>query len=825
MPDVEPAAARDTLVHAEAALEASHELILLVDGTPAAQGGPFVTFANTAYLRETGYAAADVLGRPLDHVMAPAGEAWAGLVSSGPSPVNLPARRRDGTVFAYEGEATPVRSPDGSLAGHVLIGRNGHERNLFRDRLASVVSALEHADDNVFVLEGHVDEDSYRVIFANESVYERTGYTREEFQRYSTRILNGPLTDQPLRQRALAELRAGRKARIETVLYRKDGSPYWSELSAAPIADESGRFTRWVLIERDVTERRREREELDVLWAAFANAHDSIIVYQRPQSGTRPRIVYVNEATVVHSGFSREELISGSTGIGPNTDLVTVQRLREAMVRGEPMRARLALYRKDGSMYWGEVDGRPVRDGAGANTHWISIERDITDAVERERALSALLDASQKLFGVLDGTALDAAVIDAVHAVVDVETAAIVPATEPLVARALAGAHGVAADAARVAIALRASGRDARGVVAVLAGGREPSADDRAVLGLLAQTYAAAARNAALFDEVHQQRAAVLELSRMKGDLISMLAHDLNNPLTAIRGFAEFLAEEQLDDSEGRIATTSIIRATERLVALGKETLALARLEDNALVPSRSEIDYTALLREIAAEVAPNAAVVADGVIRGDADPVLVRGLFENLLGNAVKYSEPSSPVTVHARIDGDAEIVVEVEDHGIGIRPDEVERVFDRFARGSNARQAEIPGTGFGLYFARLVVQRHGGTIAIESRLKEGTRVVVRLPRNPPFSAQPRVLLLEPDEHAASYTEHILRDAGYHVAVVHDLRAFEDGVADDGDLVAIVPDFHLAALEAARRAGLRVVALRKPYLARDLLRELQNAG
>ena len=120
------------------------------------------------------------------------------------------------------------------------------------------------------------------------------------------------------------------------------------------------------------------------------------------------------------------------------------------------------------------------------------------------------------------------------------------------------------------------------------------------MLALLAQTYAAAARNAALFDEVDQQRATVLELSRMKGDLITMLANDLNNPLTSIRGFAEFLAEEQPDGSDGAVATGAIIRATERLVDLGRETLALARLEDSALVLTSQQVDYGGLLAEIA---------------------------------------------------------------------------------------------------------------------------------------------------------------------------------------------------------------------------------
>ncbi|HYZ17129.1 MAG TPA: ATP-binding protein, partial [Candidatus Acidoferrum sp.] len=279
---------------------------------------------------------------------------------------------------------------------------------------------------------------------------------------------------------------------------------------------------------------------------------------------------------------------------------------------------------------------------------------------------------------------------------------------------------------------------------------------------------------------------------------------------------------ESPEGSDSAIATASIIRASERLSALGKETLALARLEDNALVLTRLPVDYTALLTDIATVLSPAVTVTGDGDAHGIADPILLRGLFENVIGNAVKYSPPGAPVSVYVHGE-ESTIVVDIDDQGIGIPIDEVGRVFDRFARASNAREAEIPGTGFGLYLARLVVQRHGGSIAIESRIGEGTRVVVRLPRNPPPTLPRPVLLLEREEHRASFTEHVLRDAGYRVRVVHDLAAFEEALAGEENALAVVPEDASKAVAAAGARGIRVVRLRKPYLARDFLRELQN--
>jgi PAS domain S-box-containing protein len=802
MADVGAASTAETLLRLTVALDAARELITVIDATPTSEGGPLIVFANAAYLRETGYSAEEIVGKRVGRLLDGADPAllrsFRAATDAGRAyRLEARARRKDGSTFAYEAEGQPFLREDGTYAGRIAIGRNVEERNAERDRFASVVAALEHADDNVFVVDNHADDGTYRVTFVNESVVHRTGYTREEFERESSRILSGPLTDWALRNRALADLRAGRKARIELLLYRKDGSTYWSELSATPIADDRGRFSRFVMIERDVTDSRRRNEELGVLWAAFEHASDSIVVYKRPVEGGKPRIVYVNEATIRNSGFSRDELVSGSTGTGPLTDRATVIALRDALLEGEPIRARLALYRKDGSLYWGELDGRPVRDASGRMTHWISIERDISAAVERERALSALLDATRGLFGVLDGTALDPAFLSAVRIVLEADAALVTDPHDPLRVRALAADDVVGDERGRLGVALRAPGRDPRVVAVTFRRDRPLGGNDRAVLALLTQTYAAAARNAASFEEIDQQRSAVLALSRMKGDLITMLANDLNNPLTSIRGFAEFLTEAELDGADAAVATTAIIRATERLVDLGKETLALARLEDDALVLTPEPVEYGALLAEIAQRQARCVEVIAAGEVHGTADPVLVHGLFETLIGNAAKFAPLETPVAV--RVHGeDAWIVVAIEAAGLG---------------------AEL-----GL-FVRLVVKRHGGSIALDSRSNSETRVVVRLPRDACFTVPRAVLLLERDGDAASYAEHVLRDAGYRVRAVHDAGAFARALADDGAVIAIVPDGAHDALAAAHASGVPIVELRKPYLASDLLRALATAS
>jgi two-component system, OmpR family, sensor kinase len=100
------------------------------------------------------------------------------------------------------------------------------------------------------------------------------------------------------------------------------------------------------------------------------------------------------------------------------------------------------------------------------------------------------------------------------------------------------------------------------------------------------------------------------------------------------------------------------------------------------------------------------------------------------LVSNAIKYSPSGHPIEISAGIDSE-QVVVAVEDHGIGIPAKDLDRLFERYHRGSNV--SGIVGTGVGLYLVKMVVDLHGGTIAVKSKEGGGTRVTVRLPIKPP--------------------------------------------------------------------------------------------
>ena len=116
-------------------------------------------------------------------------------------------------------------------------------------------------------------------------------------------------------------------------------------------------------------------------------------------------------------------------------------------------------------------------------------------------------------------------------------------------------------------------------------------------------------------------------------------------------------------------------------------------------------------------------------------DPKLLSQLFSNLLSNAIKYSPGGGSIDISAEAVSE-EVVVAVVDHGIGIPESDLDRLFERYQRGSNV--SGIVGTGVGLYLAKMIVDMHGGRIEVQSKEDEGSRFTVRFPIKPPPQIQP---------------------------------------------------------------------------------------
>jgi len=230
--------------------------------------------------------------------------------------------------------------------------------------------------------------------------------------------------------------------------------------------------------------------------------------------------------------------------------------------------------------------------------------------------------------------------------------------------------------------------------------------------------------------DVTPQREAV----RVKSDFVATVAHEFQTPLATILGFSELLQDGALGEEERRDALQLIIRKTENLSQMVDELLDLARLESGrSLTLDKEPCDVDQLLAEsvdsfrrrvtthrFVLEASGKTCIVV-------ADRKRLGQVLENLLSNAVKYSGEGSTVHLGVRC-GDQRCSIMIRDEGVGMSPEQLEHVFDKFYR-VNATNTAPAGTGLGLFIARSIVAAHDGEIRIFSTPGQGTTVTVSLP------------------------------------------------------------------------------------------------
>jgi signal transduction histidine kinase len=226
------------------------------------------------------------------------------------------------------------------------------------------------------------------------------------------------------------------------------------------------------------------------------------------------------------------------------------------------------------------------------------------------------------------------------------------------------------------------------------------------------------------------------ELDRMRDAFVATVSHELRTPLTSISGFLEMMEDEEHGVGEtGRGYLQVIRRSTDRLHGLVEDLLLIAQIEAHRVELADDRIDLVALVsrcieasRPAAVERQVSLDLVADSPPFVQGDTRRLTQVVDNLVSNAVKFTQAGGSVAVTVERNGDAARLV-VADTGVGIPTDEQGQVFSRFFRATTATRHAIPGTGLGLAISRALVEQHGGTISLESEEGAGTRVTVMLP------------------------------------------------------------------------------------------------
>ena len=232
-------------------------------------------------------------------------------------------------------------------------------------------------------------------------------------------------------------------------------------------------------------------------------------------------------------------------------------------------------------------------------------------------------------------------------------------------------------------------------------------------------------------------------LEDVRRDFVANVSHELRTPITSLKGFVETLLDGALEDRDNAARFLRImLRQVNRLDAIISDLLALSRIEKG----------FDGQTIELAAEAGPRRApggrrdvreegrrqrrrrssLLCPEDLSAEINAALLEQAVVNLLDNAVKYSDAGAAVEVRAER-REAELVIEVQDHGCGIEAKHLPRLFERFYRVDKARSRELGGTGLGLAIVKHIALAHRGSVSVESAVGVGSTFTLRLPLHPP--------------------------------------------------------------------------------------------
>lgn len=231
------------------------------------------------------------------------------------------------------------------------------------------------------------------------------------------------------------------------------------------------------------------------------------------------------------------------------------------------------------------------------------------------------------------------------------------------------------------------------------------------------------------------------EVERMKTEFLSNISHELRTPLTPIKGYAEILGRKDIPPDKSRKFVEGILESTSRLERIVQLLVDFSAMEAGRLAPRSGTVDISGMVEKLAAEWSSKSdrhelvTEIDRGVPPVVGDERLIRRSLEEVLDNALKFSPLGGTVRLEVRPSVSANgrarpgVEVTVSDEGIGIPPEDLTKIFADFQQLDGSETRAFGGLGLGLAFVQRIVEAHEGTVSVESRPQEGTRVTIDIP------------------------------------------------------------------------------------------------
>lgn len=527
-------------------------------------------------------------------------------------------------------------------------------------------------------------------------------------------------------------LRAGRTGEAEQRLRQGSTGVYrWFLTRAAPLKDARGRVLKYVGTCTDIDNRKRAEQrikESEANWRALAETMPQIVWVTRPDGLNE----YKNQRWYDYTGEPKRNTTWAHLAFIHPDDQERSQALwRHAMSTGEMYEHEERLRNgRTGEYRWFLTRGAPIRDENGRIVKWFGT---LTDIEEQKRTEEALRESQERVNALMNSNIIGITVFEG-EQIVDANDRFLSMTgytREDLLAGRINWMRMTPPeDLARTLEAQRE-----------LDTHRSMTPYEKEYICQDGSRFPVVVGAVSLQHPPHHAIAFVLdnsarkELEQRKDAFISMASHELRNPLTALR-LQTTLLHRQLAKQDMLVsvpALASIETQIGKIARLVEELLDVSKIQAGKLEYRQEMVDLDMLLRETVEAVqqaCPSHTIILRGTTHavrvGDRDRL--EQVFTNLLNNAIKYSPDAK--TVEVDLDASPEAVtISVRDHGFGIPRGQCEKIFERFYRVTDSRQKAIPGLGMGLYIVAEIVKHHGGTIAVDSTVGEGSTFTVTFP------------------------------------------------------------------------------------------------
>ncbi len=234
---------------------------------------------------------------------------------------------------------------------------------------------------------------------------------------------------------------------------------------------------------------------------------------------------------------------------------------------------------------------------------------------------------------------------------------------------------------------------------------------------------------------IQEETKLLKKVESLKQNFISLMSHDLKTPVAKIAGLADLMVvQDMCKNDEGKKIVSSIVDSTKELNKFITSILDLAKVESSNIGLNLISKDVNTVVEEIVGGLRYE---MNDKNVQVETDlsplyPIhfdlnLMKRVISNLIENAIKYSGENSIVNVKTW-DDEKWVYIEIKDNGVGIPPEDIEHIFDKFYRVKNDASHSIKGTGLGLYLVKYFVELHGGTIGVSSEMGQGTQFTIKL-------------------------------------------------------------------------------------------------